>query len=62
MGNVVNLRRFRKRKARSDAQGLAAENRARFGRSKAQKQKDAAEGEAAHHKLDLLRRDPPPGD
>ena len=58
MADVVNLNRFRKRKARETAERLAEENRVRFGRTKAQKQRDAAEAEAAQRRLDQLRRDP----
>lgn len=43
MGDVVNLRRARKAKARSDAQAQAAANRAAFGRTKAERQADAAD-------------------
>ena len=59
MSNVVNLRRFRKRKAREDADREAAENRARFGRTPAEKAKAEHEAEEARRKLDQLRRDPP---
>lgn len=59
MATVINLNKFRKQKAREQAEAQAAENRVRFGRSKAEKQRDAAETEAAQHKLDQLRRDTP---
>ena len=36
-GEVVNLRRARKAKARADAQAQAAQNRLTFGRTKAEK-------------------------
>jgi hypothetical protein len=58
MADVVNLNRFRKRKARETAEREAEENRVRFGRTKAQKQRDAAEAEAAQRRLDQLRREP----
>jgi hypothetical protein len=62
---VVNLNRFRKQKARAEADKQAAENRVRFGRSKAEKAREAAVAEEARRKLDQLRRDPssePPTD
>ena len=37
MSNVSNLNRFRKSKARSEKHRRAEENRARYGRSKAEK-------------------------
>ena len=55
--DVVNLREARKRKARADKAGHAAENRAKFGRSKAHKQRDAAEADLAARRLDQLKRD-----
>ncbi len=61
MSKVINLRQFRKRKAREDEAQQAAENRARFGRTKAQKEQDALETEQARHRLDQLKRDPADG-
>jgi Domain of unknown function (DUF4169) len=37
MADIVNLRQWRKRQARSEADEKAAQNRARFGRSKVDK-------------------------
>lgn len=62
MATVINLNKIRKQKAREQAEAQAAENRVRFGRSKAQKQLDAAETEAMQRKLDQLRRDTPDGE
>jgi len=65
VSKVVNLNRFRKQKARAEADQQAAENRLRFGRSKAEKEREAAVAEEARRKLDQLRRDPdsePPQD
>ena len=59
MAEIINLNKARKAKARVTAEKQAAENRVRFGRSKAQKQQDAAEAEAMRRKLDSLRLDPP---
>lgn len=60
MAELINLNKARKVKARAEAERQAAENRVRFGRSKAQKLQDAAETEAMRCKLDALRLDPPP--
>ena len=57
MAEVINLRRERKRKARAAEEALAAANRIRHGRTKAEKQCDAAEQQAAQAKLDQLRRE-----
>lgn len=57
MGEVINLNKARKRKARQDAAALAAQNRVRFGRSREQKQLDAAVTEEARRRLDVLKRD-----
>lgn len=60
MGEIVNLRRVRKAKTRADAERQAAENRAAFGRSKADKQEAAAKAGLAERLLDGHRRDTPP--
>lgn len=57
---VINLRLARKRKAREQAARQAAENRARHGRTPAQKQRDAALEAEARERLDRLKLDPPP--
>ncbi len=57
MGEVVSLRRARKAKLRADAQATAAGNRAAFGRTKAEKQRDAAERDRATRALDGARRE-----
>lgn len=62
MAEIINLNKARKVKARLGAEKQAAENRVRYGRSKAQKQQDAAETEAMRRKLDGLRLDPPEPD
>ena len=58
MAKVINLNKARKLKARETAAQLAAENRARFGRTKLQKEADAAAALAMQNKLDQIRRDP----
>ncbi|MBB3712608.1 phage protein D [Limimaricola variabilis] len=53
----VNLNQFRKQKARAEKRARADVNAAKFGRSKAEKTRDAAEAEAAAKRLDQHRRD-----
>jgi len=58
MAEIINLNKLRKQKAREAAEKLAAENRVRYGRSKASKQLDATEQAEARRRLDLLKREP----
>ena len=57
MAEIVNLNRARKAKARSEAQTIAAANRAAFGRTKAEKQAARAEAERLDRTLDGSKRD-----
>ncbi|HEY2133029.1 MAG TPA: DUF4169 family protein [Acetobacteraceae bacterium] len=57
MGEIVNLRQARKRRARDEAAATAQENRTRHGRSPAQKAADAREEERRRALLDGVRRD-----
>jgi hypothetical protein len=57
MVTLVNLNKARKKKARESAAQQAAENRIRFGRTPAEKARDAAEEAEARKRLDQLRRD-----
>jgi hypothetical protein len=59
MADVINLRQARKRKARQAAADRAADNRAKFGRTPAQKAQEAAAAAEARRKLDQLKREPP---
>ena len=59
MGDVVNLRRARKAKARRDAETVAAENRARHGQTKHEKTLRKAEDAQTARRLDGHRL--PPG-
>jgi hypothetical protein len=43
MGDVVNFNKARKAKARTDAQAMAETNRAKFGRTRAEKERDRIE-------------------
>jgi hypothetical protein len=57
MADIINLRRVRKAKQRDERAVSAKENRRRFGRTKAEKVKEAAEREKAAWALDDHRRD-----
>ena len=57
MGNLVNLNRFRKRSEREQATKHADANRARFGRSKAERQADERRAQRASELLDQHRID-----
>ena len=61
MGEIVNLNRVRKEKARADGKAAAAANRAAHGRTRGQR--DAAEAErlSAARFLDGAKLDAPPG-
>ena len=56
-GDVVNLRTIRKRKARSEREAKAAQNRVVFGQTKADKQARKANAEIERRRLDQLRRE-----
>lgn len=58
MAYTVNLRRFRKQKARAEKQQAAEQNRALHGRSKAERQRDRSEKAAALAFIEGHRRDP----
>lgn len=60
MAEIINLKAARKRKVRAEAAQAGAGNRARHGRTKAQKIRDEAEKRAASDKLDALKLDPEP--
>ena len=57
MADVVNLNRFRKRAAKEEATKQADANRARFGRSKAERAQEQQRGERAKALLDQHRLD-----
>jgi hypothetical protein len=58
-GDVVNLRQFRKQKARSDKEKQAEQNRISFGRTKAEKTLTRVLNEKAEKALDQGRREKP---
>lgn len=59
MAQIINLNKARKQKSRTDSQKRAAENRVRFGRSKAEKQRAKTEAADAKRKLDQHQLDTP---
>ncbi len=60
MADVVNLRQFRKQKARDDREAAAEQNRALHGRTKAEKERDRIAAERAGKFVDGHRRDRDP--
>ncbi|CCE11999.1 conserved hypothetical protein [Bradyrhizobium sp. STM 3843] len=52
MGDVINLKRFKKRMERDEAAKTADANRARFGRTKAERATDAQRKMRAEELLD----------
>lgn len=58
MGEIVNLRRARKHRARADADRTAEANRVAFGRTKAEKSLTRAERELAERRIEGHRLDP----
>jgi hypothetical protein len=58
MAEIINLRQARKRKARTEKDARAAENRIAFGRPKAERQLAEAEKDLGRRRLDAhLRED-----
>ncbi len=62
MTSPINLNRVRKARRRAAAEALAAENRARFGRSKIETLAGRREAEAAARRLEGHRRQGAPAD
>lgn len=57
MSEIVNLKRHRKRVAREQQERSAEENRRRFGRSKAEREREEAEEARAERHIDGHKRD-----
>lgn len=57
MGEIVNLRQFRKQKARAEAEKMAEQNRVSFGRTKAERELTEAERDKATRHVDGHRLD-----
>lgn len=60
-GDVVNLRQFRKKKARSEREQQAEQNRISFGRTKAEKDLTRTLNDKAEKMLDQGRIEKPDG-
>jgi len=58
MSEIINLNRARKARSRTSDKTVATENRARFGRSKAEKAADRAALARTMRNLDQSRREP----
>jgi hypothetical protein len=57
MAEILNLNQARKAKTKTDAKTQAAENRAKFGRTKADKTLDAARADKLKRDLDGAKRE-----
>ena len=57
MAEILSLSKARKAKARADKEQRATENRARFGRTKAEKQLDETERVRAERHADAHKRE-----
>lgn len=57
MADILNLNKARKARAKADAAAKAVHNRAKFGRTKAQKAADEAERARISENLDGARRE-----
>jgi hypothetical protein len=62
MAEIVNLRKLRKAKARSADESKAAENRVKFGRTRQERAKQAAEQALELRRIEGHRRTPPDTD
>ena len=60
MGEIINLRKFRKDKARAEKDKQAEANRAKFGMNKAEKQKTQSEKDQIARIVDGARLTPDP--
>ncbi|MEQ9314405.1 MAG: DUF4169 family protein [Henriciella sp.] len=58
MTTPINLNKARKAKLRAEKEQKAAENRAKFGRTKAQKTTEKSEQERLRRKTDGAKREP----
>jgi Domain of unknown function (DUF4169) len=60
MADIVNLRQWRKRRARSEAEEKASQNRAKFGQSKTEKTRQEFSKTQANSHLDQHQLDNKP--
>jgi hypothetical protein len=52
MGDLINLKKFRKRAAREQSEQEAAANRARFGRTRSERTREKSHADRARELLD----------
>ena len=57
MADILSFSKARKAKAKAEKEQVAAENRVKFGRTKAEKQLDAANRKLAEKRLDETKRE-----
>ena len=57
MAEIVNLRLARKARQREEAQVQAAQNRAKFGQTRAERTKAHSEADRAHKAIEAHRRE-----
>jgi hypothetical protein len=57
MAEIINLRLVRKARKRAQSDQLAIENRAKFGRTKSEKDKDQLDAERLALRIDGAKRD-----
>jgi hypothetical protein len=57
MNDIINLNRIRKKKAAADKEKRSEQNRAKFGRTKAEKARERADKERLAKALDGAKRD-----
>ncbi len=57
MADILSLSKARKAKARVVKEQTASENRVKFGRTKAEKEREAALGRIAQKRLDEVKRE-----
>lgn len=62
MGDIINLRRSRKARVRDEAAELAAQNRIRHGRTKAERLQDAKQRTLNDRKIDGAKLPVEPAD
>ena len=62
MGDVVNLNKFRKRKAKVEREQRASTNRRLHGRTKSEREREALQKRSLDGKLEAKRLDKPRGD
>ena len=60
MAEIINLNRMKKARDKADAKSLATQNRAKFGRTKSEKDAERQSAEASKRHIDGHKRDADP--